>query len=161
MSWHAEKWIAILTSACSAPQVEEMKLLEKAWQTCLSSNISPNVQTQKLVAYNWSSKEKPPRLLVNLQTLPFCSVIPELCQTHSIYFNELQLINSICSLNPSSPGSHINSKECAHTKSYPGHTYYFSKRKGMLRYCRWEPRWLSPSYLFRLFPLHSMVGNIT
>lgn len=97
MSPGAENWIITLTSSCSAPWMEEMKLQEKAWQACLFSNFSLSVQTQNLAARYPSSRGKPPRLLVSLQTLPVCSVTTELCQTHSIYFNELQLIISKCS----------------------------------------------------------------
>lgn len=65
---------------------------------CLFSTFSLHVQTQDLAVCNPSSRGKPPRLPVSLQTLPVCSVIPELCQTHSISFNDLQLITSKCSL---------------------------------------------------------------
>lgn len=97
LSPHAEKGIITLASSSSTPWMEERKFLEKAWQACLLSDFSLHVQTQNLALCNPSSKGKTPRLLVSLQTLPVCSVIPELCQTHSICFNELQLITSKCS----------------------------------------------------------------
>lgn len=164
LSPRAEKWIITLISSSSAPWMEETQLQQKAWQACLLSNFSLHVQTQNLAVCNPSSRGKPPRLLVSLQTLPVCSGIPELCQTHSIYFNELQLITSKCSfkfLLAWQPNEQQGTCTWEKKKSYPGHTHNFSKRKGMLRYCRWESRWQSPSYLFRLLVLLSVVGNIT
>lgn len=106
---------------------------------------------------------KPPRLLVKHYLCAQWHL--SLAKPTPFIFNELQLTSSRCSFKSllawqpyKQQGMCTRKKKNVIKKFSWSH---LSKRKGMLRYCRWESRWLSPSYLFRLLVLLSVVGNIT